>query len=526
MPLNSESKRRFPPEENLITAESLSGQSFREARGKAGLKSKTMMKVLARRLPLIFLLIFPAVYCYCVEQTDFEKFIRWTEKALDLKQELYNTVWQGFDLNDFPIGFFDSREAYLINHASPGTQFQDTGRKVCGAPLYHAEKKPDVFLTNTVLEFNGCSTPIFLVRNDLTEAQFYSLLFHEVFHAFQKGSENLNDRYGDVKIQPFFPLDNSTYYTMAYLEQLLLRDAFCSLKPKTAARKMHQYLAVFQSRTALLDKAFRDFEYEEQINEGTATYVGLRGASLLGYSGYAHNALLNLLEGRTTAPAQFKQRCYGTGAALCFLLDRYSPEWREKLGFGLNLVDIMALRFRDQPLPSLDGVCQTYNCGNLRRAMEELLDNESAERKKMKEAFLQEPYLEIVFPSRQFLDAASMRFDPLDMVLIDRNLLCHKGNLILSSGENFQLRSQEWPIFCRLQPGNIFFISSVLLKMPEDAHLETSGGPESNFPDKGRFLSLHLFSKNIDIRILDAEILKQNGFHILKVQARKSKSRF
>ncbi len=83
-----------------------------------------------------------------------------------------------------------------INHPSPGDLFQKTDKKIHQFVLYHSPKKPDDFFSNTSLEYEGHRTSVFMIDQDMSEESFYNLLFHEVFHSFQKNQDIFNKRYG------------------------------------------------------------------------------------------------------------------------------------------------------------------------------------------------------------------------------------------------------------------------------------------------------------------------------------------
>lgn len=468
-------------------------------------------------LLLLFVLVFLTDACTQPE-SDFTPYFKLLENALTLDQSEFDKIWPGYNLNDFPIGLYNENEAYLINHPSPGDAFQKTDKKIDQFVLYHSPNKPDAFFGNTSVEYNGHRTSIFKVGKDMSEESFYNLLFHEVFHSFQSSRKIFNKRYGNVLLQPFFPLNDVEFYTLSYIEQMILRDAFISGEDSETKKRIQQYYAVSDKRNSMLDEKFIEFESNVQIHEGTATYAGNKGLEVMGFDKKSKQDLLKLINSKTDVPTGFRLRCYGAGGVLAELLDRYSPDWKNKLQLGFTLHGV--LRSAVEPLSNdgLEDILNEYHYEEMKEEFKTLLEQQAEERKKQKDAILQPGHLLIEFPDQNFLDMSSMRFDPMNISLVEEQLLCHRSILTLGKKDRFSFKLNWQPILTEIAPGNLFFISKIYFVIPEDARMTADGESISELTENPDVKEFILDSKPIYMEIRNAAIRKEDSHTVIELK--------
>ena len=458
----------------------------------------------------IILLLLNSVRLPAQEKTDFEQYFRLLEKALQLKQEDFDKIWPGYNLNNVPIGLYSSDEAYLINHPEPGEIFTGSGKKLLNYEIFYSPEKPQNFYANTSIKFSNHLTSIFSVSGERTPQRFYDLLFHEVFHTFQKSNAFLKGRYGNIMVQPFFPLDNLEYYSLAYLEQLLLKDALEIYNKEKSKEKIQAYYEVLSRRSAVTEQQFSDYEYGEQINEGTATYAGYKGAALMDYDLYAKEQLNELLEMKITEPTGFRRRCYATGCALSELLDRFYADWKNNLTEGFNLPDILKIKVPKADNINLENVYKKYSLPEIKKEFKKLLKEQADIRIKQKEYILKPGYVEIAFPDENFLDMNQFRFDPMNISLIEEDLLYHKRMLILGKKDRFEFRAMGHPVLNKINPGNLFTISRVYVTIPEDAKIQLNGTVTEKLLENAEISELNVTSKTLNFSLKNAELKKEN----------------
>lgn len=474
------------------------------------------MKIL--RIFLFFFILVFFINACTQPESDFDPYFKLLEKALALNQPEFNEIWPGYDLNDFPIGLYNENEAYLINHPFPGDAFQKTERKIRQYVLYHSPKKPDGFFGNTSLEYNGHRTSVFMIGQDMSEESFYNLLFHEVFHSFQKNQEVFNKRYGNVMIQPFFPLDDLEFYSLSYIEQRVLKDSFLSEEDSQTRKKIQQYYVVSDKRNSMLGERFVEYESNVQINEGTATYAGNKGLGVMGFHEESKQNLLKLINDKIDAPTGFRRRCYSVGRVFAELLDRFSPDWKSKLRPGFTLPGV--LRSAVEPLyeVKLEDILNEYHYEKIKKEFKNLLEQQSEERKLQKQEILNPGYVVVQFPSQDFLDMSSTRFDPMNLSLVEEQLLCHRSILILGKKDRFHFKLNWQPILTEIAPGNLFMILKIYFTIPEDAQMSLDGETIKELTEKTDIKEFNLESKSIQMEIYNAEIKKANTHYVIELK--------
>lgn len=459
----------------------------------------------------IMLLLLNTVGTPAQEKTDFGQYFKLLQKALELKQKDFDKIWPGYNLNDIPIGLFNSNEAYLINHPDPGELFSKSGKKLLNYEIFHSQGKPQNFYANTSTTHNNHLTSIFYISKELSPQGFYNLLFHEVFHTFQKSNVFLKGRYGNIMVQPFFPLDDIEYYSLAYLEQMLLKDALAVNNKEKAIGKIQTYYEVLNRRSTCTEQQFSDYEYGEQINEGTATYAGYKGAALMDFDSYGKEQLNKLLETKITEPTGFRNRCYATGCTLCELLDRFYPDWKNNLTEGFNLTEILKVKIPAGDNSNLEKVYKEYNFPEIKKEFKKLLKEQADIRIKQKEYILKPGYVEIVFPDENFLDMNKFRFDPMNISLIEEGLLYHKRMLILGKSDRFEFTAMGHPVLNKIKPGNLFGISRVYVTLPKDAKLILNLEQTDSLSENKKIDELKVTSGTLNFSLKNAELKKENN---------------
>jgi len=469
------------------------------------------------KILILFLAFLVSFSALAQEKKDFKPYFKLAEEALSLKESKYNKIWPGYNLNDFPIGLYNENEAYLINHSSPGDIFKKTGKKIYNYELFHSPQKPKNFFGNTSTEHNGYWTSIFMISNDMTDESFYNLLFHEVFHSFQRKNEIFKRRYGNVLLQPFFPVDDLEFYSLSFLEQKILKDAYLSDDQKLARKKIRQYFAISDKRNSMLDKKFIEFENNVQINEGIATYAGNKGLEIMGFYEKSKENLLYLINKKIDVPTGFRLRSYGTGRILAELLDKFYPDWKNNLQVDFVMSDVLKFKIKPKNI-DLSDIYKEYKYDKIKEEFDELLRKQAIVREKQKNEILKPGYIVVKFPSRQFLDMSSTRFDPMNISLVDKQLLCHKSILTLAKKDRFNFKLSWYPILTEIAPTNLFKISKIFFFMPEDAEITINNNSVEKIPSSLDIKELIIKSKSINMTVKNVFVKKTDSFYILEIK--------
>lgn len=173
-------------------------------------------------------------------------------------------------------------------------------------------------------------------------------LVHETFHTFQ--FQGWNEKMGNQDTAGY-PLD-AMHLALIMMETAALRAAVDSRDERIRTENTQMFIAVREERMKLhIEVEYLDL-LQEQI-EGTAKYVEHRMGSLLGFEYTNLNtfastnfmAMPEMPESRIRSHAAFG-RFYGTGAAICRLLDNFAvKDWKTQVTNGLSPYEVLRDRF-------------------------------------------------------------------------------------------------------------------------------------------------------------------------------------
>lgn len=228
-------------------------------------------------------------------------------------------VWPGFEPTDYPAAISISGVTFLVRHPSPPVEFSPVG---AGAGVVAYSGVHPAVRGNSTTEIGGVPTATLLLVGERGRSprEDAAVLLHEVFHLFAqrrhpswRPNELANHSY------PFTDAEN---LRLALVEDHALALALGERSGASAARWAATALRARSERLGRLAPEHRAFEEQLELQEGTAFYVErlALGRSLLAD---------NLLE--TPLPDRLRWRCYTTGAARAFLLDRFEPGWKAEL---------------------------------------------------------------------------------------------------------------------------------------------------------------------------------------------------
>ena len=172
--------------------------------------------------------------------------------------------------------------------------------------------------------------------------QWALYLAHEVFHSFQL--DNWNEQIGDQDTADY-PLDEA-HLALIMLETAALRAAVDARSEPARAEHTRLFIAVREERMGRYAEVQLLDLPQEQI-EGTAKYMEHRLGSLLNFK-YVNlqtftnpDALMAMPERDIRSHAAF-DRFYGTGAALCRLLDAFAVDgWKARVARGLSPYQVL-----------------------------------------------------------------------------------------------------------------------------------------------------------------------------------------
>lgn len=225
-------------------------------------------------------------------------------------------VWPGFDPSAWPIALFDGQQTILLRHPSPPPEFAP----MPGRPgVFVMNGRHPAVVWNSTKDIGGVRTATVIATPDQEVESTMLACIEEVFHVFWLG-RHTNFRPNEMA-RYAYPVKDILNLQRILAEDEALPRALEAEDLREAAGWAGAAIRIRNERLPQLSDDDRAFETGLEMMEGTANYVA---RVAVGQKGEATAARLRT----ERQPDQIRWRFYDTGAAMCFLLDRFQPDWK------------------------------------------------------------------------------------------------------------------------------------------------------------------------------------------------------
>ncbi len=285
------------------------------------------------------------------------------------QQEALSRVWPGF----WPEG-----QPFIIHHPGTGAVFAGDAAPaglefrpgaLPGAGSSYELDYPSGVPNTVALKYDGVLAEL-------------ATLFHEQFHDYQRDAFRWigggHEEFVDLSLIP----DLAGFAAAAEIERRVLAEALGARRREDRRRLAARYLALRAHRLAALDPAVAAAEAHREWSEGTAEYVGLRGAAII--AGQPAGARAQIVEGLRRDLNEgsggfsinwFRWRAYSVGAALAWLLDDLGADWRGDIQAGARLDARLAQALgAHQAASDVAALLRRYGYDDLRLEMAHMLE--------------------------------------------------------------------------------------------------------------------------------------------------------
>jgi hypothetical protein len=234
-------------------------------------------------------------------------------------------VWPGFNPSEWPIALFDGQQTILLRHPSPPPEFAP----MPGRPgVFVMNGRHPAVVWNSTKDIGGVRTATVIATPDQEVESTMLASIEEVFHVFWLG-RHTNFRPNEMA-RYAYPVKDGRNLERILAEDEALARALEAENPQEAAGWAAAAIRIRNERLPQLSDDDRAFETGLEMMEGTANYAA---RVAVGQKSEATAVRL-----RTERQAdQIRWRFYDTGAATCFLLDRFQPDWKARIDRELEL---------------------------------------------------------------------------------------------------------------------------------------------------------------------------------------------
>jgi hypothetical protein len=231
-------------------------------------------------------------------------------------------LWPGFDPRRVPLAIFNGDATLLFRHPNPPPEFVSLSSR---QGVWAFAGRHGSVTANASAELGGVRVATAMLkpgaRRDVRVQA--ALVIHEAFHVFQR---ERHPDWGANELELFvYPFEDADALRLRRLETLALARAETARAKGDAACWASAAMKLRAERYARIPSGSAAYERGTELNEGLASYVEALAA------GRARRALL---PPEDFPAGEVRRRAYATGRALAALLDRFAPDWKQKLEAG------------------------------------------------------------------------------------------------------------------------------------------------------------------------------------------------
>ena len=258
------------------------------------------------------------------------------EDAIALQTELKGIGFDGFDIEDYPMAFYDGEKDYVLTRE--GAEYTITKRKALvdfiAATAYPVEDGFEIH-TPTVEKMSSLVGILGALEGaEYGKNEHIVTLWHEAFHCYQLTNYMANiEAFCETAVEESKiaqTVDVNEQAVELYKQQTtLLEKAVKSEEIDKIKEYIVQYKELEDKRNQLLEGEIINLERYYTTVEGSACYVEAKVCKVLEPERFETD-YVNAISDYANGTAKY----YKVGMAQCMILDRIAPGWKEKYDFS------------------------------------------------------------------------------------------------------------------------------------------------------------------------------------------------
>lgn len=260
------------------------------------------------------------------------------EKAMEMRGEAGNMGFSGYDIADYRITFEDGEHDYVINNGNVITR--NPVMSTLAATAYPVDGEYEVIVP-TVDRMSSIAAMASVGKAGYDENNQAATIWHESFHCYQ-----LSNYYDAVtgiisdSIDESIIADevdaNDEAVELFTKQAKLLELAVNEDDPEKIKNFIAQYKTLEEQRNALLSDAAKEHEEYYTRIEGTAYYIE---SSIIAITEpeLFRTEYIDTIDEYKNGSAKY----YSSGMAICRILDKADPDWKDGYDFSTSLKELM-----------------------------------------------------------------------------------------------------------------------------------------------------------------------------------------
>lgn len=288
-----------------------------------------------------------------------------------LKNKIGDRVWPGLGGADIPIVLYNDSYEFLVGMANPGNTWDLVKEDDFMGKTYHrrAAKDSQSFAIQIGKDWAGSVSALDLLNRKapfkIRLDSHVIMILHEAFHAYQArlAPERFATAVAVYSSESRYPFKDSDFIAAWNSEGEVLAEALKEKDNNIALSLVRKFVNIRDKRRerSALAPDLRAFECELEWLEGLAKYVEMRFYELAASEGgeaasapyksglpfWEWDSSLRLAKNLGLQNGDL--RFYLSGMAQARLLDRFSPDWRQKvMQEGKVLEDLLRTAIRPE----------------------------------------------------------------------------------------------------------------------------------------------------------------------------------
>ena len=270
-----------------------------------------------------------------------EENIKIYKKAISLEDN-GDFGFEGFKLTDYPVAFYDGNNDYVISWKNGEYIIKKRSAVInsivaTASPIngYYEVLTPAIEKMSSLVNFMAVGNASY------GEDEHIATLWHEGFHCWQ-----FTNYYSNIKSICTVPVDESAVAqnadanekAVSLFEQQaqLLENAVNTDDVDNIRKHIIKYKKLDDERKTLLSDEVNELENYYTIVEGTACYIEAGVHKILLPDSFKTNYIDTISD-----YAGGSSKYYKTGMAMCMILDRLNPQWKNGYDFSEPLIDLI-----------------------------------------------------------------------------------------------------------------------------------------------------------------------------------------